>query len=94
MINAAWLLVGLIRAGAYQPGPGWGFFLLRVALACGLLAAVLQAVNARTDWLALQATPWARALGLAGAVTVAAVLYHSVLRVLGLKWWAFMRRAP
>ena len=94
MINATWLLLGLLKAGAYQPGPGWGGFLLRVALACGLLAAGLRTVNAHTDWLALQDTPWSRALWLAGAVGAAVVLYFSVLRALGLKWWAFMRRAP
>ena len=68
--------------------------LLRVVLACALLGAGLHALNAHTDWLALQTTPWTRALWLAAAIASAGVLYLSALRVLGLKWWAFMRRAP
>jgi putative peptidoglycan lipid II flippase len=94
MINAGWLLIGLLRTGAYQPQPGWGVFLLRVLLACGVLAAGLWAANMRLDWLALQATPWLRALWLAGAVITAALVYFATLRALGLRWWATMRRAP
>ena len=94
MINAAWLLIGLLRTGAYRPQPGWGVFLLRVLLACAVLAAGLWAANMRLDWLALQATPWLRALWLAGAVTTAALVYFATLRALGLRWWATMRRAP
>lgn len=94
MINAAWLLIGLLKTGAYRPQPGWGVFLLRVLLACGLLAAGLWAANMRLDWLALQATPWLRAFWLAGVVAVAALVYFTTLRALGLRWWATMRRAP
>ena len=94
MINAAWLLAGLLRAGAYRPHPGWGLFLLRVTLACGLLAMGLMLINQRLDWLALQATPWIRALALALIMAAAALVYFGVLRALGLRWWAFMRRAP
>lgn len=94
MINAVWLLAGLLRARAYRPGPGWWGFALRVLLACAVLTAALAAVGGRLDWLALQATPWVRALWLAGAVAGSALLYFSVLRILGLRWWAFMRRAP
>jgi putative peptidoglycan lipid II flippase len=94
MINAGWLLIGLLRTGAYRPQPGWGVFLLRVLLACGVLAAGLWAANMRLDWLALQATPWLRALWLAGAVATAALVYFATLRALGLRWWATMRRAP
>ena len=94
MINAAWLLIGLLRAGVYRPSTGWGWFLLRVMVACGVLSVGLDAVNARSDWLALQVTPWVRALWLALAVAASAVVYFTILRILGLKWWAYMRRAP
>jgi putative peptidoglycan lipid II flippase len=94
MINAAWLLISLLRAGVYRPGTGWVGFLLRVTVACGVLSLGLDAVNARNDWLALQATPWARALWLALAVAASAVVYFTMLRMLGLKWWAYMRRSP
>jgi putative peptidoglycan lipid II flippase len=94
MINAAWLLIGLLRAGAYLPSAGWGWFLLRVLLACGVLAGGLELANRHLDWLALQAMPWARASWLALIVAAAAAVYFSALRLLGLRWWAFMRRAP
>jgi putative peptidoglycan lipid II flippase len=94
MINAGWLLIGLLKTGAYRPQPGWGAFLLRVLLACGVLAAGLWAGAVRLDWLALQSTPWLRALWLAGAVAAAALVYFATLRALGLRWWATMRRAP
>jgi putative peptidoglycan lipid II flippase len=94
LINAVWLLIGLLRAGAYRPSAGWGWFLLRVLLACGVLAAGLVFANDRLEWLALQASPWARASWLALIVTLSAVTYFASLRLLGLKWWVFMRRAP
>ncbi|MDO8250808.1 MAG: murein biosynthesis integral membrane protein MurJ, partial [Rhodoferax sp.] len=34
MINAVWLLVGLLRRGSYKPEPGWGVFVLQVVAAC------------------------------------------------------------
>jgi putative peptidoglycan lipid II flippase len=94
MINAAWLLIGLLRAGAYRPSAGWRWFLLRVLLACGVLAGGLELANRHLDWLALQAMPWARASWLGLIVAAAAAVYFSALRLLGLRWWAFMRRAP
>ncbi|MEN9630768.1 MAG: hypothetical protein RJA10_3996, partial [Pseudomonadota bacterium] len=39
--NAAFLLRGLLRSGAYRPQPGWGGFGVRVVGACALLAALL-----------------------------------------------------
>ena len=94
MINAAWLLVGLLRNGAYRPAAGWWSFLLRVVMACVALAGALWWCNARTDWLALQSTPWVRALWLGAVVALSATAYLLLLRVLGLRWWTFMRRAP
>ena len=35
-----WLLVGLLRRGAYQPSSGWGKYFAQVLLACSLLAAL------------------------------------------------------
>ncbi|RZI84228.1 MAG: murein biosynthesis integral membrane protein MurJ, partial [Rubrivivax sp.] len=37
LVNAGWLLIGLRRAGRYQPSPGWGLFALRVVVASALL---------------------------------------------------------
>jgi len=94
LLNAVWLLGGLLKAGAYQPGAGWASFVLRVLLACGALAAFLWWCNTRTDWLALQATPWVRVAWLGVIIALSATAYLALLRVLGLRWWAFMRRTP
>src|SRR5690606_21282356 len=41
LINAGWLLAGLIRGGIFQPSPGWGRFSLQVGAGTALLAAFL-----------------------------------------------------
>jgi putative peptidoglycan lipid II flippase len=33
LINAVWLLIGLMRRGSYKPTPGWGVFALQVVAA-------------------------------------------------------------
>ncbi len=38
LVNAAWLLVGLIRRGSYKPAPGWGMFALQVLAGAVVLA--------------------------------------------------------
>ena len=40
LLNAGWLLVGLVRRGAYRPSPGWARFGLQVLAASALLAAL------------------------------------------------------
>jgi len=92
MINAIWLFVGLKRAGAYKPEPGWGAFTLRVVGATTLLGALLWWAEHHIDWLGLaghqaQRIGWT-ALCLGGA----ALLYFGVLRVSGLKFGQFTRR--
>jgi putative peptidoglycan lipid II flippase len=61
LINAGWLLRGLVRLGVYRPMAGWGAFALRVALACLALGAALAWAARAIDWIGLQATPWLRA---------------------------------
>lgn len=91
-INASWLLVGLIRRGAYRPAPAWGAFALRVVLATLGLAAVLVWASRALDWIALGAHDWQRGLWMAGVLTGAAVVYFSLLALMGLRPRQFMRR--
>jgi putative peptidoglycan lipid II flippase len=92
MINALWLFIGLRRADAYLPEPGWGAFALRVFGASALLGALLWWGEHHIDWLGLAAHPWQRigwtVLFLGGA----ALLYFGSLRLSGLKFRQFMRR--
>ncbi|HEY6354598.1 MAG TPA: murein biosynthesis integral membrane protein MurJ [Burkholderiaceae bacterium] len=93
MINAAWLLRGLMRAGVYRPGPGWGRFVLSVLLGCAALGAVLFWAAGAVDWIGAQARPWWRAGVLAGALSAVALLYFGVLAACGVRLREFMRRA-
>ena len=92
MINALWLFIGLKRAGAYSPEPGWGAFTLRVFFATALLGALLWWVEHHIEWITLgnhqiQRIGWV-ALSLGGA----ALLYFGTLALTGLKFGQFMRR--
>ena len=85
LINAAFLLAGLLRLRVYQPRPGWGRFASQVVLANLLVAAALAWAGWQIDWIALQAT-WAwRALLVAGVLAGVALLYFVALLTLGLR---------
>jgi len=92
LLNAAWLLIGLIRKGSYKPLPGWLLFGVRVLLASLLLAAFLAWVSFSIDWLAMRQMVWGR-LGTMGLVLISsAVLYFACLRLSGLRLQSFLRR--
>jgi putative peptidoglycan lipid II flippase len=93
LINAAWLLRGLMRAGVYRPAPGWGRFTLSVLLGCLALGAVLFWAAGAFDWIAAQSRPWWRAGVLAAVLGAVALLYFGVLAACGLRLREFMRRA-
>ncbi len=83
LINALWLLLGLMRRGSYRPSPGWGLFLLRVVLASALLAAFLLLAGGAFDWTAMRAHSLQR-IGLMALVLLgSAALYFIALRLCG-----------
>jgi putative peptidoglycan lipid II flippase len=81
LINAGWLLAGLIRRGSYVPGKHWARFIAQVVIATGVMTGFLAWLGARIDWLHI--TPWSRMLWLAAALIAAAVLYFGALTVCG-----------
>jgi putative peptidoglycan lipid II flippase len=85
LFNAGWLLVGLRRAGAYRPLPGWPAFLLRVLLATAALGALLVWAARAIDWVGLQPQWGLRAAWMAGVLGGGALLYFTVLGVCGLR---------
>ncbi len=92
IINAGWLLRGLLKLGVFEPLPGWGLFLARVAAGCAALGAALWWAARSVDWIGMQTHPWQRA-GLVTAVLLGvALLYFGVLRVVGLDPRQFARR--
>jgi putative peptidoglycan lipid II flippase len=85
LLNAGWLLVGLRRAGAYRPLPGWWVFLGRVLLANLALGALLFWAATAIDWVSLQPR-WAERAGwMAAVLGGAALLYFAVLLACGLR---------
>jgi putative peptidoglycan lipid II flippase len=92
MINAFWLFLGLKRAGAYVPEPGWRGFALRVVGATALLGALLFWAERRIDWIGLVDHQAQRIGWLALCLGGAALLYFGVLLASGLKPQQFMRR--
>ena len=92
LINALWLLIGLIRRGSYTPAPGWRTFLLQVGGASALLAAFLLWAAEQVSWLALK-TAYLQRIGLLALVLLAsAAIYFIALGVSGLKFKQLIRR--
>jgi putative peptidoglycan lipid II flippase len=93
LINATWLLRGLLRLGVYRPLAGWGAFGLKVVFGCVALGAALVWAARSIDWIGLQSAPWTRAGLLAAVLSGVAVLYFGLLAACGLRLREFMRRA-
>jgi putative peptidoglycan lipid II flippase len=92
LLNATWLLVGLLRRGTYRPAPGWWRFVLQVVAASAVLAIyLLWAANGLT-WLGVPGGAWARVLQLLLVLGGAATLYFVVLLLGGVKLREFVRK--
>ncbi|MCI0401198.1 MAG: murein biosynthesis integral membrane protein MurJ [Gammaproteobacteria bacterium] len=92
-LNAGLLYRALRAQGAYRPMPGWTPLLLRVAIASGVLGAVLTAgVGEITTWLSWGVS--ARALHLALWIAVGAATYLISLWLAGLRWRDMTGQAP
>ncbi|MET4579353.1 putative peptidoglycan lipid II flippase [Ottowia thiooxydans] len=90
LLNAVWLLIGLIRRGSYKPLAGWAIFAAQVLGATALMAAFLLLGTERVEWVA---TPGLARAGLMAAfITGAGLIYFGALRVSGLKLRKLLRR--
>ncbi|MEJ7932384.1 murein biosynthesis integral membrane protein MurJ [Ramlibacter sp. AN1015] len=92
LLNAGWLMVGLLRRRSWVPSPGWGRFLLQVLAASALLAVFLMWAAAGVDWVLLRADIVRRLLMLAGVLLVAGLVYFGALAAAGLKLRQFVTR--
>lgn len=90
MVNALWLLVGLVRRGSYRPQPGWRRFAAQAVGATLLMTAFLAWGAEHFDWLRLSALP--RAALLAAMIAGAAVIYFGALLASGLRLRQLLRR--
>lgn len=92
LLNAGWLLAGLVRRGSFAPTAGWGRLGLQALAANALLAAFLWWGSTHFDWLALQARGAQRAGLLALFLAASALLYFGTLAVAGVKLRQLLRR--
>jgi putative peptidoglycan lipid II flippase len=92
LINAAWLLIGLRRRGAYVPNTGWWRLLSQVLLACALLGAWLATLAYVLNWTDMQVTPFLRIGSMGGVLLVSALIYFVTLRLSGLNVINLLRR--
>jgi putative peptidoglycan lipid II flippase len=92
MVNALWLLLGLLKRGSYKPLAGWGVFMLQVLAACALLAVFLMWANSSVDWIALHANSFKRIMLLALVLLASAAIYFIALWAAGMKLRQLVRR--
>jgi len=92
LINALWLLFGLLKRGSYKPAPGWGRFVLQVLAASALLSVFLMWAATTVNWTQLQAQVWTR-IGLLLLILVGAgLIYFGAVWAAGLRLMQFIRR--
>ncbi len=92
LINALFLLIGLIRRGSYQPAPGWVVFFAQVLGASMILAAFLLWSAENVNWLGLKSAYLQRIGLLALVLSASAAIYFVALRLSGLKLRQLIRR--
>jgi putative peptidoglycan lipid II flippase len=92
LINATWLLIGLLRRGSYRPEPGWWVFVLQVLAGSALLVIyLLWAANA-FDWIELRSESFKRIGLLAVLMVGAGGVYLGAVWAAGLNPRQFLRR--
>ena len=92
LINATWLLIGLLRRGSYRPEPGWWVFALQVLAGSALLVIyLLWAANAFA-WIELRSESLKRIGLLAVLMAGAGVVYLGAVWAAGLNPRQFLRR--
>ena len=92
LVNSGWLLVGLRKAGRYQPAPGWLGFAARVFFATALLGCGLWFAAQHVDWVGMRAHPWLRIGAMTGCLVGAGVVYFGALMATGLDLKKAIRR--
>ena len=93
LVNALFLLLGLIHRKLFTPQSGWLLFASRVLIANLSLALFLAWASQQSwlQWQAMAASPWLRAFHVLWVILAAVGLYFLTLRLLGLRWLAFMK---
>jgi putative peptidoglycan lipid II flippase len=92
LINATWLLVGLLMRKTYRPEPGWGLFVMQVLAGSALLVIYLLWAAQAFAWIDLRSESLKRIGLLAMLMVGAAVVYLGAVWAAGLNLRQFLRR--
>jgi putative peptidoglycan lipid II flippase len=88
--NAAWLWFLMWRAGTYRPQPGWGAFLLKLAVALYVMGGALwYSMGSESSWFEIAA--WPRAFKLAAVIAAGTLAYFGSLAFMGFRLRDFVR---
>jgi putative peptidoglycan lipid II flippase len=88
--NAGWLWYLMRRSGAYTPEPGWGAFLMKLAVALYLMGGALwYAMGSENSWFEIAAGP--RAVKLALVIAAGTAAYFASLAMMGFRLRHFSR---
>ena len=83
-LNALWLFMGLRQAGYYQAQAGWGKWAVRIAVANGVMVAVLLSINPAIDqWMIF--SEWQRAGWMLALVSAGVGSYGVSLVLMGVR---------
>lgn len=84
-VNAATLLVILVRRGQYRPIAGWGAWFARVIVATLAMSAAIIFLQQGVDWAGMQ-SEWLKRAGLVLLyIVVALIVYFGLLVAMGLR---------
>jgi putative peptidoglycan lipid II flippase len=92
LLNAAWLLIGLLHKGSFKPQPGWLKFGLRVVMATLLLAIFLYLASQQLNWLVMRQQAVWRLGAMTLVMAFSVLIYFGTLWVSGLRLQSFLRR--
>lgn len=88
--NAGWLWYLIRQAGSYRPEPGWGAFLLKLAVALYLMGGALwYSMGSEASWFEI--ATGARALKLSLVIAAGAATYFASLALMGFRLRDFSR---
>jgi putative peptidoglycan lipid II flippase len=94
LVNALWLLSGLMRSKVYQPMAGWGKLLAKVVMASTLLGLALLWLSNHLPWLEWRDLPygaWQRILSLFSIIVASGLAYFAMLAAMGLNFKALLK---
>ena len=92
LVNATWLLVGLLMRKTYRPEPGWGLFAMQVLAGSALLIIYLLWAAQAFNWIELRSESLKRIGLLAVLMVGAAVIYLGAVWAAGLNLRQFLKR--